>query len=49
MPRPAIAAPQVATLGVEAMPLSPAQFDGYVRAEIPRYAGFVRAAGLKPN
>ena len=49
----AVASPAVreklATLGVEAMPMSPAEFDGYVKGELSRYALFARAAGLKPN
>jgi tripartite-type tricarboxylate transporter receptor subunit TctC len=40
---------KLATLGVEAMPMSPAQFDAHVKGEIARYATFAKAAGLKPN
>jgi tripartite-type tricarboxylate transporter receptor subunit TctC len=40
---------KLATLGVEAMPMSPAQFDTHVKGEIARYATFAKAAGLKPN
>jgi tripartite-type tricarboxylate transporter receptor subunit TctC len=49
----AVAAPAVreklAALGVEAMPLTPAEFDAHVKAELARYATFAKAAGLKPN
>jgi len=40
---------KLATLGVEAMPMSPVQFDAHVKGEITRYATFAKAAGLKPN
>jgi tripartite-type tricarboxylate transporter receptor subunit TctC len=40
---------KLATLGVEAMPTSPAQFDAHVKGEIARYATFAKAAGLKAN
>jgi tripartite-type tricarboxylate transporter receptor subunit TctC len=40
---------KLATLGVEAMPMTPAAFDAYVKAELTRYATFAKAAGLKPN
>jgi tripartite-type tricarboxylate transporter receptor subunit TctC len=40
---------KLATLGVEAMPTSPAQFDAHVKGEIVRYATFAKAAGLKAN
>jgi tripartite-type tricarboxylate transporter receptor subunit TctC len=40
---------KLATLGVELMPMSPAQFDAHVKGEIARYATFAKAAGLKPN
>ena len=49
----ALAAPAVkerlATLGVESMPLSAAQFDAQVKQEIGVYAVFAKAAGLQPN
>ena len=49
----AVASPAVreklATLGVEAMPMSPAEFDAYVKGDLARYATFAKAAGLKPN
>src|SRR3954468_1603952 len=49
----AVATPAVreklATLGVEAMPMTPAEFDAHVKGEIARYATFAKAAGLKPN
>jgi tripartite-type tricarboxylate transporter receptor subunit TctC len=49
----AVAAPAVreklGVLGVEAMPMTPSEFDAHVRAEIARYATFAKAAGLKPN
>jgi tripartite-type tricarboxylate transporter receptor subunit TctC len=34
---------------VEAMPMTPAEFDAHVKGEIARYATFAKAAGLKPN
>jgi tripartite-type tricarboxylate transporter receptor subunit TctC len=40
---------KLAQLGVEPMPMSPAEFDAYVKGELMRYATFARAAGLKPN
>jgi tripartite-type tricarboxylate transporter receptor subunit TctC len=40
---------KLATLGVELMPMAPAQFDAHVKGEIARYATFAKAAGLKPN
>lgn len=40
---------KLATLGVEAMPLSAAQFDAQVQQEVTTYGLFVKAAGLKPN
>ena len=40
---------KLATLGVEAMPMTPGEFDAYVKAELTRYATFAKAAGLKPN
>jgi tripartite-type tricarboxylate transporter receptor subunit TctC len=40
---------KLATLGVEAMPMSPAEFDAHVKGELARYATFAKAAGLKPN
>ena len=50
--RKALEAPAVkeklATLGVEAMPLSSAEFDAQVKKEIVVYATFAKAAGLKP-
>jgi tripartite-type tricarboxylate transporter receptor subunit TctC len=49
----AVAAPAVreklGVLGVEPMPMTPAEFDAHVRVEIVRYATFAKAAGLKPN
>ena len=49
----AVASPAVqeklATLGVEAMPMTPAEFDAHVKGELTRYATFAKAAGLKPN
>jgi tripartite-type tricarboxylate transporter receptor subunit TctC len=49
----AVATPAVreklATLGVEAMPMTPAEFDAHVKGEIALYATFAKAAGLKPN
>ena len=40
---------KLATLGVEAMPLTAAEFDAQVKKEIVVYATFAKAAGLKPN
>ena len=40
---------QLATLGVELMPMSPAEFDAHVKGEIQRYGAFAKAAGLKAN
>ena len=40
---------KLGALGVELMPMTPAEFDAYVKAELGRYASFAQAAGLKPN
>lgn len=40
---------KLATLGVELMPMTPAEFDVHVKGEIARYATFAKAAGLQPN
>jgi len=40
---------KLATLGVELMPMSPAEFDAHVKGEIQRYGAFAKAAGLKAN
>lgn len=49
----ALAAPAVkqrlATLGVEPMPLSAAQFDAQVKGEVATYAVFAKKAGLQAN
>jgi tripartite-type tricarboxylate transporter receptor subunit TctC len=49
----ALASPMVkerlATLGVEPMPLTAAQFDAQVKKEIGAYAVFAKAAGMVPN
>jgi tripartite-type tricarboxylate transporter receptor subunit TctC len=37
------------TLGMDPMPLTPAEFDAHVRAEIGATGVLARAAGLKPN
>lgn len=37
------------TLGVESMPLSPAQFDAQVKKEIGTYSVFAKAAGMTVN
>ena len=37
------------TLGMENMPLTPAEFDAHVRAEIRTTGALAAAAGLKPN
>jgi len=40
---------KLAKLGVEPMPLSPAQFDAQVKREIGTYATFAKAAGMQAN
>jgi len=49
----AVATPAVrqklAAFGVDAMPLSPGQFDALVKGELTRYAAFAKAIGLKPS
>jgi tripartite-type tricarboxylate transporter receptor subunit TctC len=49
----AVASPSVkarlATLGVEAMAMTPAEFQTYVKGEVARYDAFVKATGMKPN
>ena len=40
---------KLAKLGVEPMPLSPAQFDAQVKREIGTYAIFAKAAGMQAN
>jgi tripartite-type tricarboxylate transporter receptor subunit TctC len=35
--------------GAELMPMSPSEFDAYVRDEISTNAVLVKAAGIKPN
>ena len=40
---------RLATLGVEAMPLTAAQFDAQVKQEVMTYGVFAKAAGLKGN
>ena len=40
---------RLAKLGVEMMPLSPAEFEAQVKQEIVTYADFARKAGLKVN
>jgi tripartite-type tricarboxylate transporter receptor subunit TctC len=40
---------KLATLGVEPMPLTAAEFDVQIKKEIGLYATFAKAAGLKPN
>jgi tripartite-type tricarboxylate transporter receptor subunit TctC len=40
---------KLATLGVEPMPLTSAEFDAQVMKEIAVYGSFAKAAGLKPN
>jgi tripartite-type tricarboxylate transporter receptor subunit TctC len=37
------------TLGMEPMPLTPAEFDAQVRAEIGTTGALATAAGLKPT
>jgi tripartite-type tricarboxylate transporter receptor subunit TctC len=44
---PAVKA-KLATLGVEPMALTPAQFDAQVKSEIGVYDAFAKVAGLKP-
>jgi tripartite-type tricarboxylate transporter receptor subunit TctC len=49
----AVASPAVkeklAGIGVEAMSMTPSEFDAYVKGEIERYTIFAKAAGLKGN
>lgn len=40
---------KLAALGVEAMPLTAAQFDAQVKQEVMTYGAFAKAAGLKGN
>jgi len=40
---------RLATIGVDAMPMSPAEFDTLVKNEIELNAALVKAAGIKPN
>ncbi len=40
---------RLAALDVEPMPLSPAEFDAFIRGEIAIQAALVKAAGLQPN
>jgi tripartite-type tricarboxylate transporter receptor subunit TctC len=40
---------KLAKLGVEPMPLTPAQFDAQVKQEIGAYAVFAKAAGMQAN
>jgi tripartite-type tricarboxylate transporter receptor subunit TctC len=40
---------RLVTLGVDPMPLSPAEFDALVRAEIVSTGALAKAVGLKPN
>jgi tripartite-type tricarboxylate transporter receptor subunit TctC len=40
---------RLATLGIEPMPLTAAQFDGQVKNEIATYAVFAKKAGLQTN
>jgi tripartite-type tricarboxylate transporter receptor subunit TctC len=51
--RKALVAPAIkeklATLGVEAMPITAAQFDSQVKQEVTTYGAFAKAAGFKPN
>jgi tripartite-type tricarboxylate transporter receptor subunit TctC len=40
---------KLSTLGVEPMPMSPAEFDAYVKNEIAANESLVKAAGIKPG
>jgi len=40
---------KLATLGVEPMPLTPAQFDAQGKKEIGAYSVFAKAAGMTVN
>ena len=40
---------KLATLGIDPMVLSPAEFDEYVKAEVAINAALVKATGVKPN
>ena len=40
---------KLATIGIDPMTLTPAEFDEYVKAEIGMNAALVKAAGIKAN
>jgi tripartite-type tricarboxylate transporter receptor subunit TctC len=40
---------KLATIGVDPMPMRPAEFDALVRKEIELNAALIKAAGIKPN
>ncbi|MGH8642021.1 MAG: tripartite tricarboxylate transporter substrate-binding protein, partial [Burkholderiales bacterium] len=42
-------APRMKTIGAEPMPMTPEQFDAYVRQEIALNAKLAKAAGIKPQ
>jgi len=40
---------KLAKLAVQPMPMTPAQFNDYVRKELEQNAALVKAAGIKPK
>ena len=40
---------KLVALDVEPMPMTPAEFDAFMRDEVVAQAALVKAAGLKPN
>jgi tripartite-type tricarboxylate transporter receptor subunit TctC len=40
---------KLSNLGVQPMPMTPAQFDAYVRKELEQNAVLVKAVGIKPQ
>ena len=42
-------AARMRTIGAEPMPMSPEEFDAYIREEIALNAKLVKAAGIKPQ
>ena len=41
--------PVIAKLGADQMPLDPAQFDAFIRAELESNAKLIKAAGIEQN
>jgi tripartite-type tricarboxylate transporter receptor subunit TctC len=42
-------AEQVKKIGANPMPLTPPEFERFLRAELETNAALIKAAGLKPN